>query len=417
MGLETNYLKFINSVIDQANGKRMLELGNQSVNHSKRPEKTGKEYFTNNGFIHISVDRNGLDGAVKKDLRNISEFREYVDSFDVVTNCGVTEHVEPIASQHTVFRIIHDSLKIGGIAFHILPDSDEVENNRWGAHCRFWYNEHFFENLCFLNNYELLKIDKIDSLIAVAYKKISPVKFTDDIESFQKNIVVIGYNKPLLQQAVYPNTMVSKGKVFELNNCLYKTVTEGILGDYVECGTYRGGLSALMLDTILFHKLDKKLWIYDTFQGMSEPGDIDISSKNEIAKLTFEASKNQATGYADWCKATIYVVQSTLSIVSHEYENYTHLIIGKVEDTLRYENNIPKKISLMRLDTDWYESTKIELEKFYNLLSVNGIIIIDDYRVWQGQKLAVDEFFNKLDKGSYQFVDGDDGSIIITKLK
>jgi hypothetical protein len=81
MGLETNYLKFINSVISQASGKRMLELGNQSLNHSKRPEKTGNEYFTNNGFEHISVDRNGLDGAVKKDLRNISQFREYVDFF------------------------------------------------------------------------------------------------------------------------------------------------------------------------------------------------------------------------------------------------------------------------------------------------------------------------------------------------
>jgi hypothetical protein len=417
MGLETNYLKFINSVIGQASGKQMLELGNQSVNHSKRPEKTGKEYFTNNGFDHISVDRNGLDGSVKKDLRNLSEFREYVDFFDIVTNCGVTEHVEPIASQYTVFRIIHDSLKVGGIAFHILPDSDEVENDRWGPHCRFWYNERFFKELCVLNNYELLKIDKIDSLIAVAYKKISPVKFTDDIESFQKNIVVIGHNKPLLHEAVYPNTMVTRGKVSELNNCLYKTITEGVIGDYVECGTYRGGLSALMLDTILYHKLDKKLWVYDTFQGMSEPSELDISNKNEIAKSTFEASKNQSTGYADWCKATIDIVQSTLSIVSHEYEKYAHLIIGKVEDTLKYETNIPKKISLMRLDTDWYESTKIELEKFYHLLSVNGIIIIDDYRLWQGQKLAVDEFFDKLDKDSYQFVDGDDGSLIITKLK
>jgi len=71
----------------------------------------------------------------------------------------------------------------------------------------------------------------------------------------------------------------------------------------------------------------------------------------------------------------------------------------------------------MRLDTDWYESTKIELEKFYHLLSVGGVVIIDDYRLWQGQKLAVDEFFDKLDKDAYQFVDGDDGSLIITKMK
>ena len=48
---------------------------------------------------------------------------------------------------------------------------------------------------------------------------------------------------------------------------------------------------------------------------------------------------------------------------------------------------------------------------------MGGIVIIDDYRLWQGQKLAVDEFFDKLDKDAYQFVDGDDGSLIITKIK
>lgn len=416
MGLETNYLKFINSVIDQANGKKMLELGNQSVNHAKRPEKTGKAYFTNNGFDHISVDLNGLDGAIKKDLREIKDFREYIDCFDIVTNCGVTEHVEPIYNQHTVFRIIHDSLKVGGIAFHILPDSDEMANKRWDQHCRIWYNEKFFRSLAGLNHYEILAIDKIDSLIAVAYKKTAPTKFNDDVEKFQEHLHIVNYQGPLLHDVVRPNTMVTRGKVFELNAAMSTVMSNNINGDFVECGTYRGGLSALMLDTILYNKLDKKLWVYDTFQGMSEPSELDVSTKNEQAIQTFQASKNISTGYADWCKATIDIVQSTLNLVSNQYENYVNLIIGKVEDTLKFQVNIPDQISLMRLDTDWYESTKIELEKFYHLLSIGGIVIIDDYRLWQGQKLAVDEFFDKLDKDSYKFVDGDDGSLIITKL-
>ncbi len=416
MGLETNYVKFINSVIDQANGKKMLELGNQSLNHVKRSEKTGKEYFTNNGYDHTSVDRNGLDGSIKKDLRNLNEFRDYVDSFNIVTNCGVTEHVEPVQSQYTVFRIIHDSLKVGGIAFHILPNSEEIQSNRWGEHCRIWYNEKFFRTLAELNLYEILAVDKIDSLIAVAYKKKTSVKFTEDIETFQRDLVVLKYDTPLMNEVVKPNTMVTKGKVFELKSSIEYVVSKNIQGDYVECGTYRGGLAALMLDNIIFNNLNKKLWVYDTFQGMSEPGELDVSTKNEKASQTFQASKNESTGCSDWCKATIDIVQSTLNLVSNEYEKHTNLIIGKVEDTLKFENNIPKSISFMRLDTDWYESTKIELEKFYDRLSVNGIIIIDDYRLWQGQKLAVDEFFDKLDKDSYEFTDGDDGSLIITKL-
>lgn len=227
---------------------------------------------------------------------------------------------------------------------------------------------------------------------------------------------MISTEQKLYTQIVNPNTMVTKGKILELDKGLDETHLTEIPGDYVECGTYRGGLSALMLNHIITNKLNKKLWVYDTFQGMSEPTEFDISVHNEQALSTFNASKNEQTGFADWCKATIDIVQSTLNLVTPEYNNYVNLIIGKVEDTLRVESNIPKQISLMRLDTDWYESTKIELEKFYHLLSIGGIVIIDDYRLWQGQKLAVDEFFDKLDKDSYKFVDGDDGSLIITKL-
>lgn len=218
-----------------------------------------------------------------------------------------------------------------------------------------------------------------------------------------------------LNKVVMRNTMTTKGKVHELDAHLSYIFSKNIEGDFVECGTYRGGLAALMLDYIIAHHLDKKLWIYDTFQGMSEPTEKDVSTKNESAILEFENTKNNQTGCADWCKATIDVVESTLNLISTEYKNYTNLIVGKVEDTLQLKENIPEKISLMRLDTDWYESTKIELEKFYGLVSIGGIIIIDDYHYWKGQKSAVDEFFDLVEKDSYQFHDGDDSSLIITK--
>jgi len=227
----------------------------------------------------------------------------------------------------------------------------------------------------------------------------------------------ININQDVIVKIVKPNTMVSRGRIYDLNRLVNETIELAVEGDFVECGVYRGGLSALMLDKILSNQIDKKLWIYDTFQGMSEPTEVDISTKNENAVDAFNTLKNEITGYADWCKATINIVESTLNLVSSDYKNYCHLIQGKVEDTLQIIDNLPKRISLMRLDTDWYESTKIELETFYNMLSAGGIIIIDDYRYWQGQKLAVDEFFDKIEKGSYDFRDGDDGSLIIKKYR
>ena len=69
------------------------------------------------------------------------------------------------------------------------------------------------------------------------------------------------------------------------------------------------------------------------------------------------------------------------------------LIKGKVENTLRNKKKLPKKISILRLDTDFYESTKIELEILYPRIQSGGVLIIDDYGEWQGARKAVDEYF------------------------
>jgi len=69
------------------------------------------------------------------------------------------------------------------------------------------------------------------------------------------------------------------------------------------------------------------------------------------------------------------------------------LIKGKVEDTLKNKRKLPKKISILRLDTDFYESTKIELEILFPRLVKGGVLIVDDYGFWKGAKKAVDEYF------------------------
>ncbi len=71
-------------------------------------------------------------------------------------------------------------------------------------------------------------------------------------------------------------------------------------------------------------------------------------------------------------------------------------IQGDVFDTLRCIEKLPDEISVLRLDTDWYESTKFELETLYPRLSQRGVLIIDDYGYWEGARKAVDEFFLKM---------------------
>jgi len=85
-------------------------------------------------------------------------------------------------------------------------------------------------------------------------------------------------------------------------------------------------------------------------------------------------------------------------------------------NTLQNKNNIPEKIAILRLDTDWYESSKIELEKLYDNVVHGGLIIFDDYYHWEGQRLATDEFFKKRNL-HYNFINANNGktSIIVKK--
>jgi O-methyltransferase len=69
-----------------------------------------------------------------------------------------------------------------------------------------------------------------------------------------------------------------------------------------------------------------------------------------------------------------------------------HFVKGKVEDTI--PNGAPSRIAILRLDTDWYESTRHELENLYPRLSPRGVLIIDDYGHWAGCRQAVDEYIH-----------------------
>jgi hypothetical protein len=171
----------------------MLELGDQCVSAptDSIKETTGKEYFLNRGYEHTSVDINGLHGSLVRDLSKPEEFNDWYATFDILTNAGTTEHVEPFESQYECFSIIHDVLKVGGIAIHLVPDVYELDNNgRRKNHCRYYYSNDFFTLLAKYNGYELLSCTVISGLRCAVIKKTKESPFMLDRSKFLESISI-----------------------------------------------------------------------------------------------------------------------------------------------------------------------------------------------------------------------------------
>lgn len=192
-------------------------------------------------------------------------------------------------------------------------------------------------------------------------------------------------NKDFLN-IVKPYTMTSIERINELFNSLEYIRTNKIDGDFVECGVWKGGNILGIMEYLYYHNMtDRIVWMYDTFQGMTQPEDIDVDLRNQKA---FDILQQVL------CYSSINEVKKNLSS-SKFPSNNLRCVVGDICETLDYKNNLPNKISLLRLDTDWYQSTKKEMDVLYPLLSNEGVLIVDDYGHWQGSKKAVDEYFLK----------------------
>ena len=161
-----------------------------------------------------------------------------------------------------------------------------------------------------------------------------------------------------------------------------------VIGDIVECGIWRGGnlFLAKKIQDKYYKEIKRKLYGFDTFEGMPEPSIHDGVKVNK----TYQNFKNKNE---PWTKASLDDVKNFSKKLFSDIDEF-NFIKGKVEDTLKDNKNLPNKISLLRLDTDLYESTKIELNILYPLLVEKGILIIDDYGDFQGCRKAVDEYFS-----------------------
>jgi len=138
----------------------------------------------------------------------------------------------------------------------------------------------------------------------------------------------------------------------------------------------------------------RNVWLFDTFTGMTKPTSHDkFAQSNEPASSKYNASLRD--DFVDWCYASLGDVQLNALELFGSLDGFI-FIQGDVTETLGIPSNLPESISVLRLDTDWYESTKKELQILYPRLGVGGVLIIDDYGYWEGARLAVDEYFADL---------------------
>ncbi|QDT03589.1 Mycinamicin III 3''-O-methyltransferase [Rubripirellula lacrimiformis] len=187
-------------------------------------------------------------------------------------------------------------------------------------------------------------------------------------------------------------TMTSTERIYGLCEAVRYISETGIEGDIVECGVWRGG-SMMAIAKMLEGSgtTHRNLHLFDTFEGMSEPTDADVSVDGETAVEQL-AAEDRSDAKSVWCVASLQDVQSNMQKTNYP-ANKVHYHVGKVEETI--PTAAPEKIALLRLDTDWYESTAHEMEHLFPRLADGGVLIIDDYGHWQGARRAVDDYFAK----------------------
>ncbi len=202
-----------------------------------------------------------------------------------------------------------------------------------------------------------------------------------------------GYSPEHLRtfQAVREFTATSTERLAGLVSAVEYIVDNKLPGSFVECGVWRGGsMMAAALTLLQKGDTSRDLFLFDTFEGMSAPTENDVMFDGQKAKDILD-SVAPAEGFGNyWCVAGLEDVKKNLYSTGYPKEKL-HFIKGKVEDTV--PGQAPAQIALLRLDTDWYESTAHELKHLYPRLNEDGVLIIDDYGHWLGARKAVDEYF------------------------
>jgi O-methyltransferase len=212
------------------------------------------------------------------------------------------------------------------------------------------------------------------------------------LQSSQPGLVDIDESTREIIDKVKPYTLTSADRIASLCISVDYVVEHDIPGAFVECGLWRGGSLMAVLLRLLHHGIsDRDVFGFDTFEGQPDPTDhdVDFGGRAEAKSTTLGARiVDKLTQFDQVSRAE---VSDALASTGYPAERI-HLVQGLVEDTI--PASAPEAIALLRLDTDYYPSTRHELEHLYPRMPIGGALIIDDYGHFQGARKAVDEYFD-----------------------
>ena len=192
---------------------------------------------------------------------------------------------------------------------------------------------------------------------------------------------------------VRPYTMTTPQRIAALCDGVEHVVRREVPGAFVECGVWRGGsMMAAALTLLRLGVTDRDLYLFDTFRGMPPPSDQDKFSGYDGYSPMGHWRRRQREERNEWHYVPADEVRRTVASTGYPPERL-HLVEGMVEDTI--PSRAPETIALLRLDTDWYESTRHEMEHLYPRLEPGGILLLDDYGHYEGARRAVEEYFGE----------------------
>ncbi|MDB4459025.1 TylF/MycF family methyltransferase [bacterium] len=185
-----------------------------------------------------------------------------------------------------------------------------------------------------------------------------------------RNLVFPNENDRLMNK-VQSHTLTDRQRMRSLIRYSRLISKNSIPGSFVECGTYKGGTAGLLASSM---PANRHLWLYDSFQGMPNPTQID---------------GNEAQKWTGACLASPQDVKDVMERLSIDSSQYT-IKEGWFNDTFKQE--LPEQVSLLHCDADWYDSVILVLETFYDLIPDGGCIILDDFGYWEGCREAFYDF-------------------------
>jgi hypothetical protein len=216
-----------------------------------------------------------------------------------------------------------------------------------------------------------------------------------EIRSIVPEVKPIEYKEAddLIWERVKSETMTSFLNFWFLLKSVDYLIDNKIQGSFVECGVWRGGSAMAMAMRLVQHNSSHvDLYLFDTYSGMVAPSIKDIEAHSGLAAS--DLMKKATSGSFVLADASLKIVKANMESTNY-LKDKIHYIEGDVIETL---NTVEiHDIALLRLDTDWYESTRAELRQLLPRLVRGGICIIDDYGHWEGSRKAVDEFFKNSD--------------------